>query len=208
MRDAAVAALQGERVEWKGKALAPLVAPFGVRTSTEQPQAWIIPVGPLDTPAMIGDALAATFRQHFRCWQSAQLVPRVNLTAEWSGCGAEPEPGPSAEGVGSAEHVLYIPTIAWRQQTTAGVGIHGAARKGTGGVTRHRRRLRHRGGFPWPGWCLQRRNLSIYMRSRDHQTRDCSLWRCRASTAAAEVNRRGESSAPRQRAHGHRAWAG
>lgn len=81
MRDTAVAALQGEKVEWKGRALAPLVAPFGVRTNSEQPQAWIIPVGPMDTPTMVGDALAATFRQ--QQWQmvaySIRVLRRDNL---------------------------------------------------------------------------------------------------------------------------------
>ncbi|PHH69133.1 hypothetical protein CDD80_7000 [Ophiocordyceps camponoti-rufipedis] len=56
-RDAAIEALKQERVEAQDKLVTPVVAPFGVTTEEEDPQAWLLVPGPTDSLQDVADAV-------------------------------------------------------------------------------------------------------------------------------------------------------
>ncbi|PFH55591.1 hypothetical protein XA68_17984 [Ophiocordyceps unilateralis] len=58
-RDNAIKVLEKEKVTFKEKKLSPSVAEFGVRTSSDEPQAWLITAGPMDEAEDIESAVRA-----------------------------------------------------------------------------------------------------------------------------------------------------
>ncbi|RDA82397.1 hypothetical protein CP532_1598 [Ophiocordyceps camponoti-leonardi (nom. inval.)] len=62
-RDAAMEVLKKEKITVKGKNWTLVAAPFGEPQTTDEPQSWLIPVGPFTQPEELAKALVAMFKE-------------------------------------------------------------------------------------------------------------------------------------------------